>query len=260
MSPSIDMAAWTVILPFYNEEDVISDAIASLADQTESFRLLLVDNGSTDRSAAKAIAACRNRCIDFRLISEPRPGKVSALDAGLRQAETTFVATCDADTYYPPDYLAHARHLLSDGTTMAGAWFVPRSAGWFRRTIATMHLAVAARLLAKQCLTGGAGQTFRREPLVAAGGFDPGHWDLVLEDHEVCHRLVQLGPIRYHRGFWCDPGSRVRNRPTTRWDLIERAVYHASAAWFGDWFFYRFLRPRLEMRQLVSAALREAVP
>jgi glycosyltransferase involved in cell wall biosynthesis len=249
--------SWTIILPFYNEEEAIEDAIVSLSYQTDAFVLLLVDNGSTDRSVRKAITACRNWGIDFHLISEPRPGKVSALNAGLRQAATIYVATCDADTYYPPDYLEHARHLLANGAAMAGAWFMSRSASSFRRLLRNLHLAVAACLLSKQCLTGGAGQAFRREALVAVGGFDPNLWDLVLEDHEICHRLIRLGPIGYHRGFWCDPSGRLRNRPTTRWALIERLLYHASVSRFGDWFFYRFLKPRLETRRLVSAALRE---
>jgi glycosyltransferase involved in cell wall biosynthesis len=249
--------SWTIILPFYNEEATIADVVNSLAHQSEAFVLLLVDNGSTDHSVARATAACRSKAIDFRVICEPRPGKVSALDAGLRQAETTFIATCDADTYYPPDYLAHARLLLVEGATMVGAWFIPQSASHVRRLLANLHLLLAARLLSKQCLTGGAGQAFRRETLVAVGGFDPDHWDFVLEDHEICHRLARLGPIRYHRGFWCDPGNRIRNRPTTRWHLLERLLYHASANRFGDWFFYRFLKPRLETRRLASAALRE---
>lgn len=248
---------WTVILPFYNEAEVIHGVIASLAHQTETFILLLVDNGSIDRSVDRAVAACLDLEISFRLISELRPGKVAALHAGLKHAQTVYVATCDADTYYPPDYLDRARALLEAGSAMAGAWFIPRSAGLFRRALSHLHLTVAARLFPTQCLTGGAGQAFHRDHLVAAGGFDPGHWDLVLEDHEICHRVARIGPIRYAPAFWCDPLDRVRKRPATRWGIFERLVYHMSASKFGDWFFYRFLRPRLEMRRLVSAALRE---
>jgi glycosyltransferase involved in cell wall biosynthesis len=256
---SISVPDWTVILPFYNEAEVIGSMIASLARQTEAFILVLVDNGSTDRSVERAVTACRQCGMSFRLITEMQPGKVAALNAGLQPAETVYVATCDADTYYPPDYLAHARRLLEAGSTMAGAWFIPRSAGLVRRYLSHLHLAVAARLFPTQCLTGGAGQAFRRDHLVAVGGFDPGHWDLVLEDHEICHRLAQLGPIRYDRAFWCDPCDRTRDRPTTRWGMFERLVYHASASKFGGWFFYCFLKPRLEMRRLVSAALREVM-
>lgn len=252
--------SWSVILPFYNEAEIISCAIASLACQTKPFHLLLVDNGSTDQSACRAIAACRNHGVNFLLISEPRPGKVAALNTGLRLADTTYIATCDADTYYPPNYLERAQGLLEAGEAMAGAWFIPRSAGPLHRAFSRVHIAFATWLFPKQCLTGGAGQAFRREKLVAAGGFDPGHWDLVLEDHEVCHRLAPLGQFRYDPEFWCDPANRVRKRPTTRWGAIERFLYHASATKFGDWFFYRFLKPRLEARQLASVALREVAP
>ena len=259
-TPPLDEAAppcWTVIVPFYNEAEVIGGVIASLAHQTDAFELVLVDNGSQDGSANRAAVACREEGLAFRLIAECQPGKVAALNSGLSLARTVYVATCDADTWYPPDYLARARRLLDAGGAMAGAWFVPQSAGVIRRAMAKIHLTIAARLFPQQCLTGGAGQAFHRERLIAAGGFDPGHWDLVLEDHEVCHRLARLGPIRYDRNLWCDPCDRIRQRPTTRWSLFERIVYHVSARRFGDWYFYGFLRPRLVRRRLASAALRE---
>ena len=247
---------WSVLLPFHNERDHLRETIASLAAQSIPFLLFLVDNGSTDDSGAVAAAACAELGIPFRLIEEHRPGKVAALAAGSRLVRTRFIATCDADTYYPPDYLARAQRLLENGGVMVGARFRPRIAKPWMRWVAALHLFIAALILPGQCLSGGAGQAFRADGLEAAGGFDQSQWDFVLEDHEICHRLASQGEILYDPDFWCDPAQRDRKRPTTRWTLGERLLYHLISGKAGNWFFYTFLAPRLATRGLSSARLR----
>ena len=251
-----DERDWTILLPFHNERAHLPDTIASLAAQTEPFVLLLIDNGSSDGGGAVAAAVCERLGVEHRLIVERRPGKVAALHSGSRQARTRFIATCDADTYYPPDYLARARRLLENGGVMVGARFRPRAAKPWVRWVAALHLFIAALILPGQCLSGGAGQAFRADGLEAAGGFDQSQWDFVLEDHEICHRLASQGEILYDPDFWCDPAQRDRKRPTTRWTLGERLIYHLVAGTAGNWFFYDFLAARLAKRGLSSARLR----
>ena len=247
---------WTVLIPFHNERDHLPATLASLAAQSEPFSLVLIDNGSTDGSGAVASDACDALGLSFCLLEERRPGKVAALSAGSRLADTRFIATCDADTYYPPDYLARARRLLENGGVMVGARFRPRAAKPWVRWVAALHLFIAALILPGQCLSGGAGQAFRADGLEAAGGFDQAQWDFVLEDHEICHRLASQGEILYDPDFWCDPAQRDRKRPTTRWTLGERLIYHLVAGTAGNWFFYNFLAGRLAKRGLISARLR----
>ena len=261
-SHSVDAVAvpetieWTVLIPFHNERDHLPATLASLAGQSEPFSLVLIDNGSTDGSGAVASDACDALGLSFCLLEERRPGKVAALSAGSRLADTRFIATCDADTYYPPDYLARARRLLENGGVMVGARFRPRAAKPWVRWVAALHLFIAALILPGQCLSGGAGQAFRADGLEAAGGFDQAQWDFVLEDHEICHRLASQGEILYDPDFWCDPAQRDRKRPTTRWTLGERLIYHLVAGTAGNWFFYNFLAGRLAKRGLISARLR----
>jgi hypothetical protein len=42
-----------------------------------------------------------------------------------------------------------------------------------------------------------------------------------------------------------------------RWNLWERLLYHATAYRLKDWYFYRFLGPRLARRKLGHLSLRE---
>lgn len=249
---------WTVLIPFFNERDYLAATIASLAAQTVPVIMILVDNGSTDGSADVARAAVRAHGLDALVITEPTPGKVTALRTGLGWVRTRYVATCDADTLYPPHYLAEAERLLQrDRCVVAGAYFVPPGAEQPARDAEARRILSAARLLPRQCHAGGAGQCFDVAALRAAGGFDAAIWGFILEDHEVIHRTMRQGRMLYSRDLWCMPSPRERDRESIRWTLLERLVYLAAAPVAGSWFFYRFLARRLQRRKLLSVQMRE---
>ena len=251
-------ARWSVVLPFFNESLYLVQTLASLAAQTRSVRIILIDNASTDDSVSVAVAACRRFGLDYQISTERDPGKVAALACGLGQVDTELVATCDADTWYPPNYLAEAEAILADRRVVAaGAYFAERHANAAAHRREAWHISVAGTLLADQCHTGGAGQAFKTNALRAAGGFDVAIWNWILEDHEVMHRIAKLGHVGYTRSFWCAPSTRQRERPSVRWTFNERILYHLSSARRRDWFFYSFLARRLRARQLPSQALRE---
>ncbi|WP_375381159.1 glycosyltransferase family 2 protein [uncultured Sphingomonas sp.] len=253
---------WSAVLPFFNERAYLPATLASLAAQTEAPRVILIDNGSTDGSAALALAECARLGLDHLLVTERRPGKVAALAAGLALVDTPLVATCDADTLYPAGYLAAARRVLArERTVAAGAFFAARGADDETRARAGRKIVATARLLRRQCHTGGAGQAFRTDALRAAGGFDTGRWGWVLEDHEVIHRVLHRGQagatMGYAEDLWCSPSPRPRNRASIRWTAGERLLYAVTAPVAGDWFFYRFLAMRLRKRKLTSERIRE---
>ena len=250
-------AAWSVLVPFFNERDCLDMTLASLAAQTLRPRVILIDNASTDGSAAIAAAACDRLGLDHELLVEARPGKVAALALGLTRVTTPYVATCDADTWYPPQYLVEAQAVLDRGNVVAGAFFVAHAADERRRRREGWRITTTAMLLRGQCHTGGAGQAFRTDALRRAGGFDPGRWGYVLEDHEVVHRVMKHGAMRYAHGLWCCPSPRPRDRASIRWTLAERLLYCVAAPVAGDWFFYRFLAARLGARRLTSERIRE---
>lgn len=250
-------AAWSVLVPFFNERDLLDATLASLAAQTVPVRVVLIDNASTDGSAAIATAACHRLGLDHELVTERRAGKVWALAAGLARVATPYVATCDADTWYPAQYLARAQAVLERGHAIAGAFFVPANAD--KRVVRreARRVAATALLLRGQCHTGGAGQAFRTDLLRRAGGFDPDRWGYVLEDHEVIHRVLKHGAMGYAPGLWCCPAPRERDRASIRWTLAERLLYCVTAPVAGDWYFYRFLASRLRSRRLTSERIRE---
>ncbi len=251
---------WTVVIPVFNERDFLPATLRSLAQQSLPFRLVLVDNGSTDGCIDDARAIIAETGIDAQIITEPTPGQVHALKAGIDAADSELVAICDADTFYPPHYLERAGELFDAGgmdRVATAALLLPENPHGFRATLARWHKLGAARLMPRQNHTSGAGQCFRLNALRAAGGYDAAIWPYVLKDHEMMHRVLQLGTQAYDRDFWCISSDRRTSRRNVRWTLGERIAYHLTPFSMKTRFFNNFLAPRFAARALGDTVLRQ---
>lgn len=253
-----DQPLITLALPYYNEAGFIGATLRSLAAQTDRrFRLVLIDNGSTDGSEVIARAACEDMLdIGVSFVSEAKPGKIHALIAGTAIVETPYLGTIDADTIYPPGYVAQALDLLAQNPQASCALaFGLDSQG--RHTFQRFKLRVFSLVFPRKCHTGGYAQVFDAAAFRRGGGFDVNRWPHVLEDHEIVHRLLQYGPALYCGGFECYPSDRRQDRSSCSWSLMERVLYKVLPSPLMDWFFYRFLGPRLAGRGLGNLRLRE---
>ncbi|HNP64399.1 MAG TPA: glycosyltransferase [Woeseiaceae bacterium] len=91
-----------VVVPFFNEEQALPQTLRALVEQeNQNFALVLVDNGSTDASAAIAIEfSHRIRHFAVQVIQEPVKGTGAAADTGFRHAIAAgarWIARTDAD-------------------------------------------------------------------------------------------------------------------------------------------------------------------
>lgn len=249
------MTRWTFVIAYYNEADFLPATLASLAAQTVPFRLVLVDNGSTDGSDAVARAFAAPG-VEVVHVHEPRPGKIHALESAMTELTTELCAFGDADTWYPPHYLAEAQRAFDADRRVVAvmALGVDASGQRLRRAL---YAGLVAKLLSKQTHTGGYGQAFRTAVLVRAGGFSERHWPYVLLDHEIMQRVAKLGRVVYPYRFWAKPSPRRSDRRRVRWTLAERLLYHATPFAAKDWYFYRFLGPRLKARGITHLNLRD---
>lgn len=96
----------SVIMPVYNSAQYLSKAVDSvLAQEFDSFELILVDDGSPDESGeiCDAYAAKDPR---VRVIHKKNGGICSARNAGLDVAQGEYIAFCDNDDEYLPGLLA----------------------------------------------------------------------------------------------------------------------------------------------------------
>lgn len=250
---------WSVIIPYYNELDFIGGTIGSaIAQRGASFRVILVDNNSTDGSEA----LCRTLLgeapqVDVVYLKEERPGHLFALAAGFEAVTTPLVCFWDADTVYPPHYLAEAERLIGGGPHVAAqaidVYGEPLSfKGWLRR----LRMVATRALLSRQGHVGSYGQCFRTDALRAARGPMSVGWNYVLYDHELMHRIYKQGAGTGSMNLWCLPSPRRGANAHVRWTLRERILYHVTPFGLKDWFFYRFLGPRFAARRMMQENLR----
>lgn len=93
----------TVIVPAYNEQSVIARTLNAVlaSDYPGELEVLVVDDGSKDATADRALAIASNE-PRVRVIRKPNGGKSSALNLALERAQTDIVITIDADTLVLP--------------------------------------------------------------------------------------------------------------------------------------------------------------
>lgn len=94
----------SIIIPVFNGEKYLCQCIDSvLAQQYADWELLLVDDGSTDGSAA----ICHSYAADPRIVVvlEPNSGAAAARNKGIAMARGEWVAFADSDDWMEPDML-----------------------------------------------------------------------------------------------------------------------------------------------------------
>lgn len=102
----------TIILPVYNRAELLPRTMRSIIGQDaphDSFRLVIVDNGSTDNTpevltlwADKA----REAGIDTQIVNEPAKGAAKARNRGLEATGTPYVMFFDSDDEMRPEHIS----------------------------------------------------------------------------------------------------------------------------------------------------------
>ena len=93
----------SVIIPCYNAERWVGEAIQSCLDQTyQPMEVIVVDDGSTDHSKQMVLAAARNVNVAIRLIECVHKGASAARNKGLAAAAGDYVQFLDADDLMSP--------------------------------------------------------------------------------------------------------------------------------------------------------------
>ena len=98
----------SVVIPVYNAERYILACVDSLLQQTiDSYEVILVDDCSTDHSAALCLEHYGHESRIRLLQSKENQGAALARNVGLEQARGKYIAFVDADDEVEPDYLEH---------------------------------------------------------------------------------------------------------------------------------------------------------
>jgi len=112
----------SVVMPVYNVEAYVAEAIQSVLAQTfTDFELIIVDDGGTDAS----LAICRSFSDPrITIVSQRNRGLAGARNTGIAAARGEFVALLDSDDRWLPEKLMlHVIHL--DNASAIGVSYAP---------------------------------------------------------------------------------------------------------------------------------------
>jgi glycosyltransferase involved in cell wall biosynthesis len=210
----------SIVIPCYNQAHFLGEAIASaLAQDYSPVEIVVVDDGSTDDTAAVAARHPSVRCL-----RQPNRGLPAARNAGWQASMGRYVIFLDADDRLLPNAasvgvaalaarpdagvaVGLARRIGADGSPLP----TPR-----RPRVDSEHYAS----LVRRCWMVVATEVYRRDALVAVGGFDERL--RFAEDYDLYLRPAQRFPIVDHY----TEVSEYRQHPGTRSRNVESMLAH----------------------------------
>ncbi len=147
-SPSLSL-----VLPAYNEEPVIAQAIAeadqALQDITSDYEILIVDDGSSDETASIVQQTSLQR-PNVRLLKQPtNQGYGAALSRGFRESTKDLVAFTDADCQFDIRELRRLVMLSKEYDIVCG-YRIDRQDPWVRKVYSGTYNAIVRGLLGTQ--------------------------------------------------------------------------------------------------------------
>ncbi len=182
----------SVVVCAYNAADTLEDCLGSLERLTyPDYEIILVNDGSRDRTSEIGRAHGRVRVIDI-----PNGGLSAARNVGLAEATGEVVAYTDADVRVDPDWLTFLVQPLigsdlvgSGGPNVVPADDPPMAQAVARAPGGPTHVLLDDRIAEH---VPGCNMAFRRDALVAIGGFNPVYLRAG-DDVDVCWRLQAHG-------------------------------------------------------------------
>jgi|1186.fasta_scaffold52460_1 biofilm PGA synthesis N-glycosyltransferase PgaC len=195
-----DWPGVTVLIPAYNEDQVIATSVsAALAADYPELEVLVLDDGSKDETEAAALRAAGGdpRC---RVVRDPvNRGKAERLNDGFARARHDLVVVTDADTHMHPEALKLLVARMVGSPLVAAVAGAPHvtNRGRLLPALQVLEAASIIGLIRRtQALTGRVGTVagvlgmFRRDRVLAVGGYDS---RMATEDIDLTWKLLLAG-------------------------------------------------------------------
>ena len=134
-----DMAKYSIVVPFHNEEENVTALYARLKQVMEQvgdpFEMVLVDDGSNDRTykLMEEIAAVDSRVLVVKL--RRNFGQTSALAAGFDHASGEFILAMDGDLQHDPNDIPSFIEKLEEGYEVVSGWRKERIDNFIMRRV-----------------------------------------------------------------------------------------------------------------------------
>jgi undecaprenyl-phosphate 4-deoxy-4-formamido-L-arabinose transferase len=206
----------SVIIPVYNEEDNLQELgerlVRTLTAMSHTFEIILVDDGSTDRSWQILNELHRQYPQHLRALQFHRNfGQHQAIFAGFQAARGQVVVTLDADLQNPPEEIPRLVAKIEEGYDTVGGWRENRHDSWFRRIPSQavnylMSRVTGVRLRDYGCML----RAYRREVV-----------DSINQCQESSSFIPALANLFAHRVTEIPVGHAERTRGQSKYSLIK---------------------------------------
>lgn len=218
----------TTVIPVFNGERYLVQAVLSALEQTVRTRVLVIDDGSTDRTG-EMLARFGTAVATMR---KDNGGTSSAWNLALAASDSEFLLGLDADDELEPtavdDLLTVARANSEAGVIYSDYRFIDASGAVTRKVrsagagdpVAPLRLLHDRLGLSHTFFPFGHARLYRRDVLLEHGGFDETY--LYAEDYELLLRLAVRGvqfvrcPRLLYRYRWHDQ-NKAWSPATSRW-------------------------------------------
>jgi peptidoglycan-N-acetylglucosamine deacetylase len=202
----------SIVIPAYNEEERISRCLESLLKQdfTGVFEIILVDNGSTDKTAQIA------REKGVRVIACTPKGVVFARQAGAEAAGGEIIVQTDADTFYPEGWLSRIQERFDkhrQAVAIVGTFIYQNPPWWARYEYFLRALGniLSSLIFGRLYVVSGANLAFYKKSFIQIGGYRPGAYSS--DQIDITARLNRVGKIIYDRKSYCLTSARSVTKP-----------------------------------------------
>jgi len=189
----------TVIIPAYNEEKVICRTIQSVLDNDyPDFRIIVVDDGSTDGTADIVSRSFSSQEDRLTLLCKENGGKATALNLAISDADTEIIVCLDADTIFAKDAISKLVQHFQDprvgavaGNVKVGNRDNPLTIWQSVEYITSQNFdrRAYAALNSVPVVPGAIG-AWRKSAVLEAGGY---HANTLAEDTDLTFRIRLLG-------------------------------------------------------------------
>ena len=186
---------FSIIIPAYNEEYLIRQCLESIKNQDYpgKFEIIVVDNGSTDRTAEIT------RPYAGKYLYESRKGISRALIMGCEHAAGEVLAFSDADTIVPKDWLTRLNHAFTTDPQMiaiGGAYYF-FDANILVNSFTKFVTKFYERFLFHPTKPGlpGVNMAIKKDSYLQVGGYKEGvNYG---QDTEIALRLAKIGKVAF---------------------------------------------------------------
>lgn len=105
----------SIIIPVFNEQEVIADCLTSLDKQTfGNLEVIVVDDGSNDSSKFK-VQNVKLENIKLKLLEQGHKGPGAARNLGVKNSSGEILIFVDADMEFEPDFIEKLTQPIIDG-------------------------------------------------------------------------------------------------------------------------------------------------